>query len=173
MDVSAGVTQEGHTGFLIHLPSAALALIFIARRIQPFLSLVDREVEFRVLTGQLFSTCWAFLGKIPVRVTAPRFELTSQRQKVSRLPTEPPGRPSIVNSNVPSNLPDGDIIIRLAWMVGAGAFYSLFCQKLTTATVVTSSMPSHTRGDDAIHRSSNSHTYRLSVWIRITYSFDG
>ena len=29
------------------------------------------------------------------RVTAPRFELTSQRQKVSRLPTEPPGRPAI------------------------------------------------------------------------------
>ena len=31
--------------------------------------------------------------KIPVRVTAPRFELTSQRQMVSRLPTEPLGRP--------------------------------------------------------------------------------
>ena len=31
--------------------------------------------------------------KMSVRVTAPRFELTSQRQKVSRLPTEPPGRP--------------------------------------------------------------------------------
>ena len=28
-------------------------------------------------------------------MTAPRFELTSQRQKVSRLPTEPPGRPDI------------------------------------------------------------------------------
>ena len=48
--VPAGVTQEeGHTGFL-HLPSAVLALIFIARRIQPFLSLVDRPVEFCVLT---------------------------------------------------------------------------------------------------------------------------
>ena len=36
MDARAGVTQEeGHTGFLIHLPSAALALIFLARRIQP------------------------------------------------------------------------------------------------------------------------------------------
>ena len=47
MDVPAGVTQEeGHTGFLIHLPSAVRALIFVARRIQPFLSLVDREVEF-------------------------------------------------------------------------------------------------------------------------------
>ena len=49
VDVPAGVTQEeGHTGFL-HLPSAALALIFLARRIQAFLSLVDREVEFCVL----------------------------------------------------------------------------------------------------------------------------
>ena len=48
LDVPAGVTQEeGHTGFLIHLPSAVRALIFIARRIQPFLSLVDREVEIR------------------------------------------------------------------------------------------------------------------------------
>ena len=47
MDVPAGVTQEeGNTGFSIHLLSAVLALIFLARRIQPFLSLVDREVEF-------------------------------------------------------------------------------------------------------------------------------
>ena len=50
MDVPAGVTQEeGSTGFSIHLLSAVLALIFLARRIQPFLSLVDREVEFCVL----------------------------------------------------------------------------------------------------------------------------
>ena len=52
LDVPAGVAQEkGHTGFLIHLPSAVRALIFVARRIQPFLSLVDREVEFCVLTN--------------------------------------------------------------------------------------------------------------------------
>ena len=52
LDVPAGVTQEeGHTGFSIHLPSAVRALIFVARRIQPFLSLVDREVEFCVLTN--------------------------------------------------------------------------------------------------------------------------
>ena len=52
VDAPAGVTQEeGHTGFLIHLPSAVLALIFLARRIQPFLSLVDREVEFCVPTN--------------------------------------------------------------------------------------------------------------------------
>ena len=47
LDVPAGVTQEeGNTGFLIHLLSAVRALIFLARRILPFLSLVDREVEF-------------------------------------------------------------------------------------------------------------------------------
>ena len=50
LDVPAGVTQEDHTGFLIHLLSAVRALIFFARRIQPFLSLVDRKVEFCVLT---------------------------------------------------------------------------------------------------------------------------
>ena len=51
VNVPAEVTQEeGHTGFL-HLPSAVPALIFIARRIQPFLSLVDREVEFCVPTN--------------------------------------------------------------------------------------------------------------------------
>ena len=51
LDVPAGVTQEeGHTGFLIRLLSAVHALIFLAIRIQPFLSLVDREVEFCVLT---------------------------------------------------------------------------------------------------------------------------
>ena len=51
MSVPAEVThqEEGHTGFL-HLPSAVLALIFLARRIQLFLSLVDRKVEFDVLT---------------------------------------------------------------------------------------------------------------------------
>ena len=61
LDVPAGVTQEeGHTGFFIHLPSAVRAFIFLARRIQPFLSLVDREAEFCVLTIKSFSTSWAF-----------------------------------------------------------------------------------------------------------------
>ena len=47
VDVPAEVTQEeSHPGFLTHLPSAVLPLIFFAKRIQPFLSLVDREVEF-------------------------------------------------------------------------------------------------------------------------------
>ena len=54
LNVPAGVTQEeGHTGFLIHLLSAVRALIYLARRIQPFLSLVDREVEFCVRTNDL------------------------------------------------------------------------------------------------------------------------
>ena len=58
MDAPAGVTQEGdHAGFL-HLPSALLALIFIARRIQPSLSLVDREVEFRQETMLIILTVW-------------------------------------------------------------------------------------------------------------------
>ena len=51
VDVPAGVIQEkGHTEFL-HLLSAVLVLSFIARRIQPFLSLADREVK--ICTGIL------------------------------------------------------------------------------------------------------------------------
>ena len=51
VDAPDGVTQEeGQTGFL-HLPSAVLALIFIARRIQPLFSLVDHEVEYCVPTS--------------------------------------------------------------------------------------------------------------------------
>ena len=57
LDVPAGVTQEeGLTGFLIRLLSAVRALFFLARRIQPFLSLVDREIEFCVLTISSFFT---------------------------------------------------------------------------------------------------------------------
>ena len=43
-----GRTSRGHTGLLVHLLSAVHALIFLARRIQTFLSLVDRKVEFCV-----------------------------------------------------------------------------------------------------------------------------
>ena len=42
-----GSTNRCHTKISHpHLPSAVRAFIFLARRIQPFLSLVDREVEF-------------------------------------------------------------------------------------------------------------------------------
>ena len=50
-----GRTSRGHTGGRSHrishppFPSAVRALIFLATRIQPFLSLVDRELEFCVL----------------------------------------------------------------------------------------------------------------------------
>ena len=100
MDVPAGVTQEeGHTGFLIHLLFAVRALIFLAKRIQPFLSLVDREVEFCVLTIESFSTRWAFLfsffsfsvRKIPFAGV----ELTSQRVRGLRGTSELPARPAL------------------------------------------------------------------------------
>ena len=40
------------------------------------------------LVGHIYIYIYIFfvLGKIPVRVTSPGFELTSKRQKVSRLP---------------------------------------------------------------------------------------
>ena len=51
-DAPAGVTQEeGHTGFFRLPSSAVLALIFLARRIQLSLSLVDRDVLFCVPTN--------------------------------------------------------------------------------------------------------------------------
>ena len=50
VDVPAGVTQEEERSHRISPPSFCGAyLIFLARRIQLFLSLVDREVEFWVL----------------------------------------------------------------------------------------------------------------------------
>ena len=52
VDAPARVKQaEGHTG-IFHLPSAAVfAIMCVAKRIQPPLSLVDREVEFCVPTN--------------------------------------------------------------------------------------------------------------------------
>ena len=112
LDVPAGVTQEeGHTGFLIHLLSAVRALIFLARRIQPFLSLVDREVEFCVLTIQSFSTRWAFLflffSFLVRKIPFAGIELTSQRVRGLRGTSELPGRPAstvVVSSLRSANL---------------------------------------------------------------------
>ena len=67
VDAPAEVTQEeGHTEFL-HLPSAVPALIFIARKIQPSLSLVDREVEYNGgflpdITDILLALCYYLRG---------------------------------------------------------------------------------------------------------------
>ena len=100
LDVPAGVTQEeGHTGFFIHL-SAVRALIFLARRMQPFLSLVDREVESCVLPGNdlivlhplgIFYFC--FLVFLVRKIPFAGVELTSQRVRGLRGTSELPGRP--------------------------------------------------------------------------------
>ena len=100
LDVPAGVTQEeGHTGFFIHLLSAVRALIFLARRIQPFLSL-DRKVELCVLTISSFSTRWAFLFlvfKFLVRkIPFAGIELTSQRVRGLHSASQLPGRPVLL-----------------------------------------------------------------------------
>ena len=102
LDVPAGVTQEeDRTGFLIHLLSAVRALIFLARRVQPFLSLVDCEVEFRILCTNdlivlhplgIFILFFSFLvRKIPFTGV----ELTSQRVRGLRGTSELPGRPAV------------------------------------------------------------------------------
>ena len=114
LDVPAGVTQEeGHTEFLIRLLSAVRAFVFLARRIQPFLSLVDCEVEFCV-TIYSFSTRWAFLfsffsfsvRKIPFA----GIELTSQRFRGYMVPLSYRGdRCMVINISVQYNgglLPD-------------------------------------------------------------------
>ena len=44
-----GAQEKAHTDSF-YLPSAGLALVFLAKRIQPSLFLVDREVEFCVST---------------------------------------------------------------------------------------------------------------------------
>ena len=111
MDVPAGVTQEeGHTGFLINLLSAVHTLFFLARRIQPFLSIVDREVEFCVLMIKSFSTRRAFLflffrflvRKIPFA----GIELTFQRVRGLRDTSELPGRPArvVLKNRIPGSI---------------------------------------------------------------------
>ena len=99
LDVPAGLTQEeGHTGFFIHLLSAVRALIFLARRIQPFLSLVDREVDFLCTNDLIVSTRWAFLflflSFLVRKIPFAGVELTSQRVRGLRGTSELPGRPA-------------------------------------------------------------------------------
>ena len=79
LNVPAGVTQEeDHTRFLIHLLSAMRALIFLARRIQPFLSLVDREIDFCVFVV-VFT-----LKAVPVST---QYFLTSVLVQLTRTPS--------------------------------------------------------------------------------------
>ena len=93
LGVPAGATQEeGHTGGrshrISHPPSfCGACLNFLARRIQPFLSLVDREVEFWAFLFLFFSF---LVRKIPFA----GIELTSQRVRGLRGSTSDlPGRP--------------------------------------------------------------------------------
>ena len=80
LDVPVGVTQEeGHTGFLIHLLSAVHAFIFLARRVQPFLSLVDREVEFCVIVLHPLGILFLFFIFLVRKIPFAGIELTSQR----------------------------------------------------------------------------------------------
>ena len=100
LDVPAGVTQEeGHTGFFIHLLSAVGALIFLARRIQPFLSLVDREVEFLctndlIVLHPLGIFLFLFFSFLVRKIPFAGVELTSQRVRGLRGTSELPGRPA-------------------------------------------------------------------------------
>ena len=60
LDVPAGVTQEeGDTAFLIHLPSAVRALIFLARRIQP--RFIDTCDEAPKVTSLLYRKVYNIL----------------------------------------------------------------------------------------------------------------
>ena len=99
LDVPAGVTQEeGHTEFLILLLSAVRALIFLARRIQPFLSLVDRDGECCLLTIlHLLGICFFVFCFLSLVRNLPfaGIELTSQRVRVLRGTSELPGRPAL------------------------------------------------------------------------------
>ena len=101
---------KDHTRFPIHLllPSAVHRIqpVFLARRIQPFLSLVDREVEFCVtnnrspLVGHFYLFIFFYFSE--EKYPLPGFELTSSqrvRRLVTRFPTELPGGATITNYN--------------------------------------------------------------------------
>ena len=106
LDVPAGVTQEeGHTGFFIHLPSAVRALLFLARRIQLFLSLVDREVEFLcnndLIVLHSSGIYFYFLIFVVRKIPFTGIELKSQRIRTLRgyyevTSSELPGRPACI-----------------------------------------------------------------------------
>ena len=130
------------------------ALVCITR-IQPSLSLVDRLISRILCTndrivlhllGMIFVILLFFLqGKIPVRVTAPIFELTSQRQKISRLSTEPPGRPDCTKSQFATGLTVPSRVSRLIVKNQAEYHaYSLtrFLSLPATASIYTTKPPS-------------------------------
>ena len=88
VDVPAGVTQNFSSTLLLRcLP------YFFSRGIQPFLSLVDREVEFCVRFPLVWYFYFYFCFLVKKNPSFQKFELTSQRVR-RRLSTELPGRPA-------------------------------------------------------------------------------
>lgn len=88
--LTVGATQEkGHERFVtLHLPSAVLASVFVAKRFQPILSLADREVECVgcTRTGHVTRCLGILWDKISVRLTTRRFDSkskTSEGREVS------------------------------------------------------------------------------------------
>ena len=82
-------------------PISVAYLNFECEKNSASLSLIDREVEslythesivFHLLL-LLSLLLFIFVKENPSSSVIPRFEFTSLRQKVSRLPTEPPERP--------------------------------------------------------------------------------
>ena len=70
------VTQD----FFVNLTSAVRALIFLPRRIQPFLSLVDREVEFCVANDLIvLHSLGHFFFFLVRKIPFTGIELASQR----------------------------------------------------------------------------------------------
>ena len=116
MDAPAGVTQEeSHTGFLC-LPSAGLALIFSREgfsRSFPSSTVRSNFMYPRVNRSPLVGHFFLFFLRKNPSATAPRFELTSQLQKASRLPTEPPGQPAVYSNGGFSPILRGTVDPRL------------------------------------------------------------
>ena len=76
-------------------PICVACLNFDCEKNSASLSLIDREVE-SLYTHELIVfhlLLFIFVKENPSSSVTPRFEFTSLRQKVSRLPTEPPERP--------------------------------------------------------------------------------
>ena len=111
---ASGRTSRGHTGGrshrISHPPSfcgACLdfsrekdsAVLFPRRPWSRILCTTNESIVLHLLGVFYFLFFIFWWGKIPVRVTAPGFELTSQRQKVSKLPTEPPGLLEMIIAN--------------------------------------------------------------------------
>ena len=118
-----GRTSRGHTGERSHRisppPFCGACLYFLARRIQPFLSLVDRDsrilctndfIVLHPLGIVIFSFIVFFLVFLVRKIPFAGIELTSQRVRGLRGTYELPGRPAIERvwytvSREPSDIP--------------------------------------------------------------------